>query len=578
MNEYSQTNTTSELLSLIQRHNDEIAERRLQIAALSRTVNSRSAVLSLPNELLADIFIYYRDGCVLIEKGGNRMPKGRWWWLVPTHVCHRWKVVALATPFLWNYIDGDVFSRHSFLSMALARCNSSVPLDISIEYALFGATTHVCPNQWTKEEIGALGLILNESHRIRDLYLKMPRSLFQTQFTRRTVLRPYTQLRRIHVEALSPSGSGVPVHALFKTLPVSLQSVQLSGIILRDDTMLSFPPNITNLEIDFFESRILSSFEFTEIYNLLARLQQLECLTLNRLTLKVREDVGPEYAGRATIHLSQLRELNFLQVNWNVISLLQLLSFPPNIDATIKVIFSSDDPDPPDNLPSILSKFGFSPAPEKRSDIYSALVCQPDSNCFFFETSTEAPITSWPRRFHFSLGMVPGESFEDSEYDGSPWFHFVTSIGATIFPFLEQLLVDGVFSVISRQTFVFMFDNAENLQTIQTTNAGLKNNENSHLLAALAPGIDGTVRLRNLQTITLIDEPLAVDAGAVVFQPDRVFFVPLRDIAYVLRARAKVDKGYKLKKFIIPCTAPLDGWAGNMVKMLSAYAEQVILI
>ncbi|KAJ3534071.1 hypothetical protein NM688_g7189 [Phlebia brevispora] len=68
-----------------------------------RHINDNAGISRLLDELLAQIFFILRDTAVA-ESDDD--PKVLWdSWVPVTHVCHRWRGIALSYPLLWNYID-----------------------------------------------------------------------------------------------------------------------------------------------------------------------------------------------------------------------------------------------------------------------------------------------------------------------------------------------------------------------------------------------------------------------------------------------------------------------------------------
>lgn len=84
----AQIQTETEVQKLIQ-----------QIAALKRFANTLVAVSRLPEELLAETFIYLRDTASDDSLRGVEMPVNI------SQVCHHWRSTALACPRLWSHLN-----------------------------------------------------------------------------------------------------------------------------------------------------------------------------------------------------------------------------------------------------------------------------------------------------------------------------------------------------------------------------------------------------------------------------------------------------------------------------------------
>ncbi|TFK64113.1 hypothetical protein BDN72DRAFT_963455 [Pluteus cervinus] len=87
----------------------------LQVGPQSPTHQETSLILTLPVELLARIFLF----CVPMsfEKLSSDL-----WWIGLSHVCQRWRHIALTTPGLWASI---VFSRPKWTSEMLTRARQA---------------------------------------------------------------------------------------------------------------------------------------------------------------------------------------------------------------------------------------------------------------------------------------------------------------------------------------------------------------------------------------------------------------------------------------------------------------------
>jgi hypothetical protein len=102
---------------------------RLERTAVQERVDSYTyPVLTLPNEITSEIFIYflpiYPVPPPLI---GDLSPT------LLTHICHQWREIALATPALWRAISlfGHYLPRNRISSM-LSR-SGSCPLSIQMD-------------------------------------------------------------------------------------------------------------------------------------------------------------------------------------------------------------------------------------------------------------------------------------------------------------------------------------------------------------------------------------------------------------------------------------------------------------
>ena len=77
---------------------------KIQRAEYSRQLNEDAAIYNLPNELLTGIFMSCQQA-TRPKRGSARMLPLQ---VIVSHVSHRWRDIALATPLLWNTIDFNV--------------------------------------------------------------------------------------------------------------------------------------------------------------------------------------------------------------------------------------------------------------------------------------------------------------------------------------------------------------------------------------------------------------------------------------------------------------------------------------
>ncbi|KAK7676750.1 hypothetical protein QCA50_020273 [Cerrena zonata] len=484
-----------QLLELTRYHEHEVYKHQHHIAALSRAVNSKRPVSTLSDELLVDIFLCYRDISIIAKEGtvatnGNQdeFDFTTWWWLVPTHVCHYWRMVALASPLLWRYLDDDVFSRPHLLDAALSR-SYPAPLDISIQHALFASDNLTSAGSWNADEKESLGKIMKESYRTRTLHIDMPRSLIVLQITQETSLPPFVILEDLHINALTPFGEGIPIPAILNSLPCCLRSLSLKGVVIDWEMLGNLPPTVTSIQIIFPPRHPSSTCE--TILDVLARLPKLECLCLNKLP------IGTQQASRE-VHLPRLKKLNLSQAHsWNILSIIQSLSFPPGIDSTIGIKFNPNNATPPLPLSSVFSQFGFSSLPEHTNakhllDSEGKIKVAPRHG-LSFETFTETDTGSWPRYFKFKL-MICNER---PTVDTSPWLEFIAAISHVVYPKIRNLLIGGGTDGLSGITFADNLLRANQLETLQMKHSSA----DRYLLEALRVLPDGTVPVPRLRRV-----------------------------------------------------------------------------
>ncbi|VDB87481.1 unnamed protein product [Peniophora sp. CBMAI 1063] len=106
----------------------------LLASLVRRRRNEATSTFLLPSEILADVFLMVRD----LHKPDWRddSATAMHWIRACTHVCHRWREIALNLPFLWTRID---FSRTSeVITLLMVERAGAQPFDICINRPSLG--------------------------------------------------------------------------------------------------------------------------------------------------------------------------------------------------------------------------------------------------------------------------------------------------------------------------------------------------------------------------------------------------------------------------------------------------------
>ncbi|KAJ3548747.1 hypothetical protein NMY22_g1145 [Coprinellus aureogranulatus] len=136
-----------------------IAELEEDIAELRAYYDNLSPAVLLPPEILSDIFqIVYRK----LEQEERRYGPSMPWlnWLRVTHVCRRWRDVALGYPALWAELS---FSHPALADMMLQRTRDG-PIDIKFS----------CVESMSNELQAVFRKALSQTYRLRTVDLYVP--------------------------------------------------------------------------------------------------------------------------------------------------------------------------------------------------------------------------------------------------------------------------------------------------------------------------------------------------------------------------------------------------------------------
>ncbi|GJE98142.1 F-box protein [Phanerochaete sordida] len=151
----------------------EVEHYLLKAAGLQRRLNASSAVMRLPDELLAEILLLCIPGwCDRLppvftgwRPSGWNMPERRGWMRL-AHVCHHWREVALHTPRLWNHVE---VLRHECVASFVAR-SRGLPLHL-----FYDQTRSLSP--WIPkepfDERPRWTPVIQAAHRVHSLFMKL---------------------------------------------------------------------------------------------------------------------------------------------------------------------------------------------------------------------------------------------------------------------------------------------------------------------------------------------------------------------------------------------------------------------
>lgn len=142
----------------------EVEHHKIEAARLIRRLNASTLVMRLPDELLAEVIMLYVRSWHDDDTSKfywSRTP--HYGWLRLTHVCHRWREVALNTPALWTNIK---VTSPEVVTSFIAR-SGNLPFHVRF----FGTDMR------GEEELACWMPILRASSRAHYLHIKLGNSL-----------------------------------------------------------------------------------------------------------------------------------------------------------------------------------------------------------------------------------------------------------------------------------------------------------------------------------------------------------------------------------------------------------------
>ncbi|TCD68935.1 hypothetical protein EIP91_009325 [Steccherinum ochraceum] len=303
----------------------------------------------LPPEILSTIFylcvMTYRERKALFSRSSSQANPYRW--IALTHVCRRWREVALGNTLLWT----NVYSvSRATLNLALVFLQRSTPLPVHMEVKASdkyrGIDTTLLNYVWTP-----LGIQRVVSLSLQVTY-KQLRRLLETPDT---MVAPH--LRTLEFEAppriIGSSSSDPFPNILPKLTAPALATLRVEGYHVHFAAHC-FPNTLTSLVIIDKKSSRRSSVP--DIVNALRSLVMLQELYLHDViapqTLADPLVISPAQI----IALPHLRAVNFTASPRSSIRFLDHLKLPADASITITVRGCCDDDDIPLFLPALLAK------------------------------------------------------------------------------------------------------------------------------------------------------------------------------------------------------------------------------
>ncbi|KAA1470306.1 hypothetical protein DENSPDRAFT_682612 [Dentipellis sp. KUC8613] len=222
--------------------------------------NNASPAARLPADVLVYIFMLLRDDCLSEAEMSLS-------WITVTHVCHRWREIALEVAGLWTAIFyGSPQSWGEFINRS-REAPAHVVLDIDGDSAVQAALP-----------------IMQHLHRFERLVLHGPDifdilpSLSDQAPLLEMLMLQFNNYGRPQNNPLNVDDKAIS--SLFGGCLPRLRALFLRGIPIRADSHL-FAPTLTSLQLHGYEDENLSArLPLTGVVEVLARLPLLETLVL----------------------------------------------------------------------------------------------------------------------------------------------------------------------------------------------------------------------------------------------------------------------------------------------------------
>ena len=444
---------TEELMELRKQLEIEIRQHQVHHAVVSRTLNSRLPVSRLPDELIVKAIRSYQESSLHVTTSHINQAKfdrSTWWWLVPSHVCHRWRMVTLSNSLLWCYIDDSVLSKHDLLHLALHRSCQS-PLDISvIQKKTAGLHIFDWSRAHIKEEEESLRRVFEESHRIRTLRLQMDPTVIESQLSNSNNLAPFSILQDLDIAVpFSFKGGTFALSPIFRSPLSNLRSLRLEGTHIPWEMIENLPMTLATLHLEFIYGNPGKTAE--DILSLVERFQQLKYLCLVNVPVNRRARTSEK-----TICLPLLKELILSHENTlNPLVIMRGLNLRPGMTKVSLKIPMSPTVVLPVSFQSIFSKFdsshlSYDTDPQHLMEADVSFCAKGNSetlSSLVFRTTAAHAVGAWPLHFKFSLFY--DDEMEDWQPDSPISVDFLQAASQAVCPWLGSLMYIGSYTPFS---------------------------------------------------------------------------------------------------------------------------------
>ncbi|VDB83214.1 unnamed protein product [Peniophora sp. CBMAI 1063] len=256
-------------------HELEILQHSDFITFAKRQRNANLPSCSLPPEVLSRVFWYAQEGWKPRRSIDNDVITLGW--IILTHVCNKWREVALSSSPLW--CDVSCYALPIGAVPALIERSRRSPLDLAFE-GIFRGDDKKSPYTIALRKIW---LSRSVSSRVRSLTIEeMATSRWHSRQWSSLIGNPMPALEelRIHISLRESDEASVLPDTIFtSTSPLGLRSISLFNCFLPWSSPL-FTSNITHLDLGEQESTPTLLPSPALFHQVLSRLQRLESLSL----------------------------------------------------------------------------------------------------------------------------------------------------------------------------------------------------------------------------------------------------------------------------------------------------------
>lgn len=301
------------------RHEEEVARYKHDIVKTKRQLNDEVPAVALVPELLAEVFKYCQPSPSDARRA-LRNRKSPYKWIQVTHVCHRWRNVALTHAGLWNEVYATDFNA-DMVNLVLSRSQQS-PIHLYYE---------------GRDEAGAGCLVL----RMFFLHIRRARSLEIRRFSDiwKDRLLSYIQapLLKSLVIANTLRSDASLVYILDNLVYSSLTSVHLHACPFSIDHRM-FSPSLQELRLN---SNYVSGISLPSFFALLVKLPRLEILEVSYI---LQEPEDEQIESLQIVKLASVHHFRFGGRLESAIDIMKTLVLP-SLTSLVLELHHEDDLD-----------------------------------------------------------------------------------------------------------------------------------------------------------------------------------------------------------------------------------------